>query len=46
MSFDDWASDELFKKIVKGTTINYVFQQPRIRSIAQNAFQYNFKDNH
>ena len=44
MRFDDWASDELFKKIVKGTNINYVFQQPCTRSLVQNAFQYNFKD--
>lgn len=43
-NLDDWASDEFFKKIVNGTTINYVFQQPRLRTLVQSVLSYNFTD--
>ena len=44
LNIDDWASDQLFKKLVKGPTVQYVYPKQGTLSSTQASYSYKFQD--
>lgn len=44
LNIEDWASDHLFKKLIKGPSVHYVYPNQGTLSSTQASYSYKFKD--